>query len=163
MLPEQVYEALVAAADGVDPAEATWEELKPKVLEAAGVSSEEDDPMLWQVVSTIEQSPESEQRELLGSTDRMWQMVTDAAASVEAAPGDASETAAEPAAAAPYWDGEKWLTFDTASGEWVPMEPVADASPAAEEGPAAATETEAAAPPARTTEEIATEIYNTAL
>ena len=46
MTPEELCAVFTRAAEGSDPADATWEEMKPRVLEAAGLSSEYDDPVL---------------------------------------------------------------------------------------------------------------------
>ncbi len=155
MLPEQVYEALAAVADETDPAQATWEELKPRVLELVGVASEEDDPVLYQVVATIEQTSDSEQRELLGNRDLLWQMVSQSAATVDPMPAD---VLAEPATgesstpAEPYWDGERWLYPDAAADPRVPAESESG-EPQAADGAA----------PTETPEEVATDIYNSVL
>jgi hypothetical protein len=112
--------------------------LKPRVLDAAGVSSEEDDPLLLQVVQTIEQAAGGDQCEMLFDAGRMQQLVWGSADAVEqaaagtAAPethADAAQTATPeaPATAEPHWDGERWLSYDAAAGAWVPMEAAADA------------------------------------
>ena len=85
------------------------------------VGEKDDDDAIYAMFTN-----EEEEKTLLDELVAVWQ--EDQASTEEA--GEAAADADQVDTSQPYWDGEQWLKYDEASGEWLPTEDAGAASEA---------------------------------
>lgn len=120
-----------------------WRELESGLLAALGVSDKENNVVVAALFTKVEEkddddgiyemfTTEEQETELVDHLLGVWR--EDQASQAEEVADDTDDTDNtddQVDTTKPYWDGERWLEYDEASGEWVPS--AGDGSPASDQ------------------------------